>query len=181
MSANTFSADQTTSTTWQRFSQTFTTGTLSNTPYYGLANGASGTNDNVYFWGFQLEPAAGPGVYVRTTAAAVAAGIGAVTDGVATSTTAGTVTPSSTDTFTNKTFDANGTGNALSNVDVADLAVGTDGELITWDSSGNPATVSTGQIYRGVIPFVAIQIFALILLAIFPEIITWLPNRIYGD
>ena len=44
-----------------------------------------------------------------------------------------------------------------------------------------PPTVSTGQIYRGVIPFVAIQIFALIILAIFPEIVTWLPNKIYGN
>lgn len=50
-----------------------------------------------------------------------------------------------TDTFTNKTFDANGTGNSLSNVDVADLASGTDGELITWDASGNPATVAVGS------------------------------------
>jgi len=32
------------------------------------------------------------------------------------------VTPSSTDTLTNKTFDANGTGNSLSNVEVADFA-----------------------------------------------------------
>lgn len=47
-------------------------------------------------------------------------------------------------TLTNKTFDANGTGNSLSNVDVADLATGTDGELITWDSSGNPTTVAVG-------------------------------------
>ncbi|MGI9272387.1 MAG: TRAP transporter large permease [Woeseiaceae bacterium] len=43
-----------------------------------------------------------------------------------------------------------------------------------------PPEVSTVQIYRGVIPFVAIQIFALILLAIFPEIVTWLPQQIYG-
>jgi len=49
-----------------------------------------------------------------------------------------------TDTLTNKTFDANGTGNTLSNVDVADLANGTDGELITWDAAGAPATVSVG-------------------------------------
>ena len=35
-----------------------------------------------------------------------------------------TVSPSSTTTFTNKTFDANGTGNSLSNVEVADLASG---------------------------------------------------------
>lgn len=50
-----------------------------------------------------------------------------------------------TDTFTNKTFDANATGNSLSNIDVADLADGTDGELITWDSSGNAATVAVGS------------------------------------
>ena len=35
-----------------------------------------------------------------------------------------TFTASSTDTLTNKTFDANGTGNSLSNVEVADLASG---------------------------------------------------------
>lgn len=49
-----------------------------------------------------------------------------------------------TDTFTNKTYDANGTGNALSNVDIADLADGTDGELITWDANGAPAAVAVG-------------------------------------
>ena len=49
-----------------------------------------------------------------------------------------------TQTLTNKTFDANATGNSLSNVDVADLSTGTDGELITWDSSGNPTTVAAG-------------------------------------
>ena len=51
-----------------------------------------------------------------------------------------------TDTFTNKTFDANGTGNSLSNVDVADLANGTDGELITWSAAGAPTTVSVGTV-----------------------------------
>ena len=43
-----------------------------------------------------------------------------------------------------------------------------------------PPSVTTPQIYRGVIPFVAIQLFALLLLAFFPELVTWLPNRIYG-
>jgi len=43
-----------------------------------------------------------------------------------------------------------------------------------------PASVTTGQIYRGVIPFVAIQLFALLLLALFPELVTWLPQKIYG-
>ena len=56
----------------------------------------------------------------------------------------GGIGAATTDTLTNKTFDANGTGNSLSNVDVADLATGTDGELITWDASGNPATVAVG-------------------------------------
>ena len=54
------------------------------------------------------------------------------------------ITSSSTDTLTNKTFDTNGTGNSLSNVDVADLANGTDGELITWNATGVPATVAVG-------------------------------------
>jgi len=44
-----------------------------------------------------------------------------------------------------------------------------------------PPEVTTAQIYRGVMPFVAIQIFALVLLAIFPDLITWLPHKIYGD
>ena len=43
-----------------------------------------------------------------------------------------------------------------------------------------PPSVMTPQIYRGVVPFVAIQIFALLLLALVPDLITWLPNRIYG-
>ena len=43
-----------------------------------------------------------------------------------------------------------------------------------------PPEVSTGQIYRGVMPFVGIQVAALIILAIFPGIVTWLPDRLYG-
>lgn len=44
-----------------------------------------------------------------------------------------------------------------------------------------PPSVTTAQIYRGAIPFVGIQIVALLLLAIFPDIVTWLPGRIYGS
>jgi tripartite ATP-independent transporter DctM subunit len=44
-----------------------------------------------------------------------------------------------------------------------------------------PAEITTGQIYRGVIPFVGIQILALLILAAFPEIVTWLPDRLYGS
>ena len=43
-----------------------------------------------------------------------------------------------------------------------------------------PPEVKTADIYRGVIPFVAIQVLALLLLALFPELVTWLPGRIYG-
>ena len=44
-----------------------------------------------------------------------------------------------------------------------------------------PPQVSTKHIYRGVIPFVAIQLLALIILAMFPELATWLPDKIYGS
>jgi len=44
-----------------------------------------------------------------------------------------------------------------------------------------PASVATAQIYRGVIPFVAIQLFLLVVLAVWPEIVTWLPDRLYGS
>jgi tripartite ATP-independent transporter DctM subunit len=44
-----------------------------------------------------------------------------------------------------------------------------------------PPSVTTAQIYRGVIPFVAIQLGALLLLALFPELVTWLPAKIYGS
>ncbi|MCI0517177.1 MAG: TRAP transporter large permease subunit [Woeseiaceae bacterium] len=42
-----------------------------------------------------------------------------------------------------------------------------------------PPTVSTTQIYRGVIPFIGLQILALVLLAFFPELATWLPAQFY--
>jgi TRAP-type mannitol/chloroaromatic compound transport system permease large subunit len=44
-----------------------------------------------------------------------------------------------------------------------------------------PREVSTGMIYRGVIPFVLMQLAALALLALFPEIATWLPKVIFGS
>lgn len=40
--------------------------------------------------------------------------------------------------------------------------------------------VKTIDIYKGVIPFIIIQLFLLIILAIWPELITWLPEKIYG-
>jgi tripartite ATP-independent transporter DctM subunit len=43
-----------------------------------------------------------------------------------------------------------------------------------------PASVTTGQIYRGVIPFVGIQLLAMLVLAAFPGLVTWLPELLYG-
>jgi len=44
-----------------------------------------------------------------------------------------------------------------------------------------PESVTTAQIYRGVAPFVAIQVLALLILAAVPDLVTWLPNRLYGN
>ncbi|ABM00746.1 TRAP transporter large permease subunit [Shewanella amazonensis] len=41
-------------------------------------------------------------------------------------------------------------------------------------------SVSSGQIYRGVIPFVILQLLMLILLGIWPALATWLPSVLYG-
>jgi tripartite ATP-independent transporter DctM subunit len=43
-----------------------------------------------------------------------------------------------------------------------------------------PESLRTGEIYRGVIPFIAIQIIALVLIAFFDELATWLPGVVYG-
>lgn len=44
-----------------------------------------------------------------------------------------------------------------------------------------PDTVKTQQIYKGIIPFVLIQIIMLVILSIYPEIITFLPDYIYSN
>lgn len=43
-----------------------------------------------------------------------------------------------------------------------------------------PKAISTMQIYRGVIPFILIQVAMLGMLAWWPELATWLPEKIYG-
>jgi tripartite ATP-independent transporter DctM subunit len=43
-----------------------------------------------------------------------------------------------------------------------------------------PASVSTADIYRGIVPFVLIQLLGLALLALFPGLATWLPTVIFG-
>jgi tripartite ATP-independent transporter DctM subunit len=44
-----------------------------------------------------------------------------------------------------------------------------------------PESISTATIYRGAIPWVLLQGVALIILAIWPELVTWLPRLVYGD
>jgi tripartite ATP-independent transporter DctM subunit len=41
-----------------------------------------------------------------------------------------------------------------------------------------PKEISTRHIYRGVIPFIIIQLIALFILSLWPELITWLPSKI---
>jgi tripartite ATP-independent transporter DctM subunit len=42
-----------------------------------------------------------------------------------------------------------------------------------------PNSISTGMIYKGIIPFVCLQVVALTILFIFPELVTWLPKVLY--
>ena len=42
-----------------------------------------------------------------------------------------------------------------------------------------PAEVSTGQIYRGVMPFIGLQLAMLLILSLVPGLATWLPGIIY--
>ncbi|MDO6562419.1 TRAP transporter large permease subunit [Amphritea sp. 1_MG-2023] len=43
-----------------------------------------------------------------------------------------------------------------------------------------PESISTMQIYKGVIPFIMIQLVALLALAQWPALATWLPHLVYG-
>ncbi len=42
-----------------------------------------------------------------------------------------------------------------------------------------PKSVATSMIYRGIIPFVGIQILALALVGLFPQLATWLPEALF--
>jgi len=43
-----------------------------------------------------------------------------------------------------------------------------------------PASVSTRMIYEGALPFVVLQLLAIITLLAFPGLVTWLPHLLYG-
>lgn len=42
-----------------------------------------------------------------------------------------------------------------------------------------PSSIPTAAIYRGVIPFIVIQLFLLIIITVYPDLVTWLPQKIY--
>jgi tripartite ATP-independent transporter DctM subunit len=44
----------------------------------------------------------------------------------------------------------------------------------------SPPTITLGHMYRGVVPFIILQLITLILILIFPQIALWLPNAIAG-
>lgn len=44
-----------------------------------------------------------------------------------------------------------------------------------------PDAIGTADIYRGVVPFVGLQLLALLVLWFVPELATWLPQQLYGN
>ena len=54
------------------------------------------------------------------------------------------------------------------------------GFAIFYLKSVIPKEVETVDIYKGVIPFILIQIITIILIILVPEITTWLPNKIFN-
>ncbi len=43
-----------------------------------------------------------------------------------------------------------------------------------------PPEISTGHIYRGIIPFVLFQLIGLLIVVFFPVLVTWLPKVVFG-
>jgi tripartite ATP-independent transporter DctM subunit len=43
-----------------------------------------------------------------------------------------------------------------------------------------PPEIRTGHIYRGIIPFVGVQLVGLCLVVLFPQLVTWLPKVVFG-
>jgi TRAP-type mannitol/chloroaromatic compound transport system permease large subunit len=54
------------------------------------------------------------------------------------------------------------------------------GFAIFYLKSVIPKEVETVDIYKGVIPFIIIQILTIILIVLVPEITTWLPSKIFN-
>ena len=54
------------------------------------------------------------------------------------------------------------------------------GFAIFYLKSVIPKDISTIDIYKGVLPFILIQLITMLLIIMMPEITTWLPNKIFG-
>ena len=54
------------------------------------------------------------------------------------------------------------------------------GFAIFYLKSVIPKDIKTIDIYRGVIPFIIIQLITILIIVLIPEITTWLPNKIFG-
>jgi len=54
------------------------------------------------------------------------------------------------------------------------------GFAIFYLRSVMPENIKTIEVYKGVIPFIFIQIITIILVVIFPEVTTWLPEKVFG-
>ena len=51
---------------------------------------------------------------------------------------------------------------------------------IFYLKSSAPPDMTYGQMCRGVVPFIVLQVLTLALIATFPALVTWLPDRIVG-
>jgi TRAP-type mannitol/chloroaromatic compound transport system permease large subunit len=40
-------------------------------------------------------------------------------------------------------------------------------------------SILTSDIYKGVIPFIVMQLLLLILMSVYPQVVTWLPDMLY--
>ncbi|MBI2881343.1 MAG: TRAP transporter large permease subunit [Candidatus Tectomicrobia bacterium] len=54
------------------------------------------------------------------------------------------------------------------------------GYALFYLKSVAPQGVTTGHIYRGIVPFVALQLVGLALVILFPEMVLWLPRAVFG-
>ena len=44
-----------------------------------------------------------------------------------------------------------------------------------------PPEIKTGHIYRGIIPYVLIQLIGLLIVVMYPKLVTWLPKVVFGN
>ena len=55
------------------------------------------------------------------------------------------------------------------------------GYALFYLKSVAPEGVTTGHIYRGIVPFVIIQVIGLTIVAVYPGLVTWLPELVFAS